>query len=264
MLRNVRLHILAGGIALLASAAPIAGCGSNVKTAATRAVSTPTSATSTTTSSRTAPAAVRPPTRAQALAFAARVQLRASDLPAFTAERGPASHTPVGGRVRAEFLGCLGAPPPRKHLAHSRSPTFESSTGNEQQEIFTATRVWRNQALAARQLAAAESANVRTCLSHALSTYLRLRAGGQVSFGKITVLAATPTAPGMSGAFGWTLTIPVNVHGIGVSVNASILGFQDGQGEVVMAAMGEPEPVGSTVQQRLFSRLLQRAKASRL
>lgn len=80
----------------------------------------------------------------------------------------------------------------------------------------------------------------------------------------ITIASAVLPAPGASHTFGWSVTLPLSAGGAGISVHFTLLGFQYGYGEAVLASVGTPEPVAATVQRRLFSLLLERAKESRL
>lgn len=260
---KVHSRILAGGIALLASAALTAGCGSTAKrVAATRTATTRTSGTA---SSATAPPAQRPPSRAQALAFVHRVQLRASDLPGFAAKRESESKSKEAA-FNARLNHCAGTHLPARDLAEASSPSFERKAGAVQSEFIRSfSAVAPSEKIAKRELAAIDSSRGRACLDRFLLSSLAKGVGKQgASLGTPTVSSLAPTASGVSATFGWQITIPMSVHGIIFSLHVSLRGFQIGQGELLLVAFSVPEPVSNATQQRLYSTLIERAKASRL
>lgn len=259
MVHAVRSRAALASVTLLAGAAPIAGCGSTAKTTAATQTKTVRTA-STRTTNRPKASVQSPPSRAQALAFVHHVRLHASDLPGFTAKPAPVTHTTLTKQLRSAFSSCLGTPLPHMRLAHSRSPRFESDAGAEL--IFTTARVWRSETSAVRQLTIARSARAGTCLTRTLTAYLKAGLRKRARIGTLTATRAAPQAPEMTGSFGWNLTVPIEAQGIALAMHASILGFQDGDGEAALTTLGVPEPISKTVQQHLFSLLLARAKAS--
>ena len=77
----------------------------------------------------------------------------------------------------------------------------------------------------------------------------------------MVVAAALAIAPGTSGGFGWRVTVPVELHDIQVPFYLDILGFVDRTARVTLFSSGAIRPFPASVEQQLFSLLLNRAKA---
>ena len=119
-------------------------------------------------------------------------------------------------------------------------------------------------AQAEKGLAALRSAHVRGCFTRYLNQLFRSEKFGGANVGPVTIQSGTPPAPGTSGGFGWRVTATFTVHGIKVPIYLDFLGFVDGPAEVTLLSSGLLRPFPATVQQKLFTTLLSRAKEHRL
>jgi hypothetical protein len=76
----------------------------------------------------------------------------------------------------------------------------------------------------------------------------------------VSIQSGIPPAPGTSGGFGWRVTATFTVHDIHVPIYLDFLGFVAGPAEVTLLSSGLLRPFPAEIQQRLYARLLARAK----
>ncbi len=245
----------------LAISALLAACASSSHPATTAAGARAT----------TAAGAARPLTKAQAIAFARAVNLRATDLPGFRVAPPEHEHeTPAEKRLEGEMLRCAGAPSAKaehaKELAEVKSPELKIEHDGIADSVSSSVGVARTAATTAKELAAIHSAHARVCVSHYLDQLFKGKAYQGAHFSPFSIASGTPPAPGTTGSFGWrisaTISTTVNTHRIAISFYFDILGFVYGQARVSLFSTGVVEPFPAAIQQRLFSLLLGRAKSA--
>jgi hypothetical protein len=246
-----------GVIALLALALAgeaLAACGSGAR-------STHTSASA---AARSSAAASTQLARRRALAFANAVNLTASDVSPFTPSSQNEGPSPSERQAERQLRRCAGPVASARGLAEVSSKNFELKRDVLQLGVSSEVDVAPSSAQAAQNLAAIRSAHVRSCFSRYLDDLFKgpQFAGGAVS--PVSIQSGTPPAPGTTGSFGWRAIAGFAVQGITIHVYLDMLGFVDGPAQVTLFSSGVLRPFPATVQERLFSLLLVRAKAHRL
>jgi hypothetical protein len=233
----------------LALACALPGCGGGGRSARKPVPVAPSTSTS---------------THAQAAAFAGAVNLKPTDVPGFAPSP---SHQPESSRERSlqrELQRCAGPLPFGGGVLDAQSPAFKLKRGVVDLSVSSEVAVARTSALAARALSALNAPHVRRCFSR----YLDVLLAGQRYRGAVpqpvSILTGTPPAPGASASFGWRVTASFSLKGITVSLYSDILGFVLGPARITLVSSGALRPFPATIQQRLYSLLLARARASAL
>lgn len=264
-------------IAFAATGGLLASCGNG---SSHRAVETATH-TANTTGAHASPqtgtpsGTIRPPTKAQAIAFARAVNLTAADVPGFKATpRHEREHeTPTEKRLERELTHCTGeslsAP---ANLVEESSKDFKLEHEILHFGVSSEVSVAQTPALAARELKAIRGGHVRECLSHYLDLLFKYQvlkeqaspANIDPNSISLSISHGTPPAPGATGSFGWRITATVAVHDIKLPVYIDILGFVDGPAEVSLSSSGILRPFPAATQEHLYLLLLKRAEAQSL
>jgi hypothetical protein len=205
------------------------------------------------------------PTRQRALAFASAVNLRAADVPGFTAsEHHHQSGSARERRLEKQMLRCAGVSGSAHGIAEQSSKSFQLKHDILDLSVSSEVSVQSSAAAASRGLAAIRSPHVRACFSRYLGQIFSGRRARGAAIGRVTIQSGTPPAPGTSGSFGWRVTASFDVHGIKVPIYLDFLGFVEGPSEVTLLSTGLLRPFPAAIQQQLYSLLLSRAKAHRL
>ncbi len=239
-------------LALAVSAALLAACGSSTQPAPR------------THAAAVAPTGARtsgPLTNPQAVAFARAVNLRAADVPGFTVSSEHETNTPREKRLERAMLRCAGSVGLRKGLAEVSSKAFELKRNILDLGVSSEVNVAHTSALAAEELAAIRSAHVRDCFSRYLDLLLEGQKFAGAAVGPVSIQSGTPPAPGTTGGFGWRVTATFTLQRVRVHLYLDLLGFVYGPARVTLFSSGALRPFPAAVQQRLFSLLLDRAKA---
>lgn len=201
------------------------------------------------------------PSRAQALAFARAVNLRAGDLPGFKA--GAVSKTTASERkMSAQLASCSGGVNPSRALIERDSPDLTAASGIVQADVSSEVEVLPSAALVAKDLAAVKSARGKACLERALNKEFAAMKVKGVKFGRVTVTTTQLPAVGASGSFALRFTISATIRGAKIPYYADFLGFTLGPAEVTLSALGFAQPVPGKDELGLFSVLLRRAQAA--
>jgi hypothetical protein len=251
-------------LALVPSCLLLCACGKGGYASTASHASTRTSAT--------APGATtkRPPTHAQALAFAHAVNLTAADVPGFTPTPNHHGESASERRLEQELRSCAGAQgsgvlqSSRSTLAEAGSPDFELKRGILDLTVSSEVGVARTSAEAAATLSAIRSPRVRACFSRYLSQLLRSEHLAGATVVGVSIASGTPPAPGTTGGFGWRVTATLSVRGIPLSFYLDILGFVDGPSQVMLFSSSVVRPFPASAQEHLYSLLLSRARAHSL
>ena len=171
------------------------------------------------------------PSRAQALAFARAVNLRAGDLPGFKA--GAVSKTTASERkMSAQLASCSGGVNPSRALIERDSPDLTAASGIVQADVSSEVEVLPSAALVAKDLAAVKSARGKACLERALNKEFAAMKVKGVKFGRVTVTTTQLPAVGASGSFALRFTISATIRGAKIPYYADFLGFTLGPAEV--------------------------------
>ncbi|HEX5223977.1 MAG TPA: hypothetical protein VFW29_02495 [Solirubrobacteraceae bacterium] len=200
-----------------------------------------------------------PPSDAQARSFAAAVNLRAGDLPGFTAtSRSQHKTTPAEESIERELASCAGGLGNALGSGEEASPQFKRKVNVLQVSVSSNVSFLPKAASADAQLKVLRSPHTRDCLGSYLRKLLsQSRAGAQVTH--VGVTQGTPPAPGSAGGFGWRLTAVFTVKRLNVPFYLDILGFLYKRAEVTLVSTGEALPFPAAIEERLFEMLLSRA-----
>ena len=203
--------------------------------------------------------------KAQALAFARAVNLRAADVPGFKASaKTPAEHESAAEkRLEEKLRGCLGVSGTKgvAEVAEAGSPEFKRALGPFSQTVSSSVSVATSAAGAARELKAMRAPGVPTCVAHYFELILKSKKLGHVTVAPVSVAAGSPPAPGTSGSFGWRFRSGLGIRGIEIPFTLDILGFIDGPAEVTFESFDLPRPLPASTEERLFTLLVQRARS---
>jgi hypothetical protein len=256
--------------ALLALAALLAGCGSDGPSPATGTATTTTAATAAAGSAATSPTTgvhtvvsthasqTARISRAQAVAFAHAVNLRASDIPGMQTSGQEGEHHGNG-----EVARCLGAAH-TDSLAEIRSLSFKSKNASgEGLGVQSEVTVLPSSAAAAREMAAFRTPRVKACVERIVERSLAKARTGRIAKSKPSFTWASADIPGTEGSYAVRVVMPFanNETGISASYYADILAFASGPAVVELVADGAPQPNSSPSEERLLSLLLIRAKS---
>jgi hypothetical protein len=205
----------------------------------------------------------RAPTPAQARAFGRAVNLTAADAPGFkpTSEGGNERETPAEKKFDRQLSRCAGGVGTKHQVADVQSKAFEREGHGEAQRLQSGVSIEQTPALAAKDLAAVRSKRARRCISHYASLVFQGHNRKGTHFGKVSVSAGSPPAPGTTGSFALRLTSSVTARGTRIPFYLDILGFVVGPAEVTLFTISLPGPFPAATEEQLFSLLVGRAKA---
>jgi hypothetical protein len=205
-------------------------------------------------------------TKAQAVAFARAVNLRAADLPRFRNLDLAPEPQPRTNTSDPEFARCVGVKPNR-YVASVQSPGFIHGRFRTQAELVTSkVIVLPTASLAARELTILNSARGRSCFAHLLiqpesasvtESHLRIN---RVSWSSPTL---PPAAHGFKVQAAGTLT-GIHTRNRPIHLYIDMLGFINGPAQIYMVATGWESPAQSSTERRLLSLLYSRAEAHKL
>jgi len=201
---------------------------------------------------------------AQTLAYARAVNIRAGDVPGFTAasERDREHESPSEKHFERRFLACAGLPGHGSgRSTEAGSPTFERKRGIVSASVSSSVSIAGSPLLASTEARAFAGRRLRACLARAFDGLMRAERPRGAQVGPVSVKYGSPPAPGASGSFGLRLTADVTVRSIPIPFYFDLLGFAYGRAEVTLFAIGLPAPFPATLEEELFSLLLRRAKA---
>ena len=212
---------LLGVLALCALSGVLAGCGVGQPSTAG-----PTTAPHATASS--ARGASRRPTKAEALAFARAVNLRAADIPeAVVSHR---KDRPDTARTRREFDRCERLVSHPRKLADLSSPTFTRGEELEKEDIGSGVEVVASRRLAAHAIAQLASRTVRDCAAHVLNSQFAGRIVRGAHFGRFTVSRLPVQAPGAAATVGLRISaaLMIPISEVSVPFYFDVLAFARG------------------------------------
>jgi hypothetical protein len=252
---------------LLATGGPLAGCGRGgaASTATAHPATTKTDHATQPRGAQAAPHAGGTLAKAAAQAFARAVNLEAADVPGFhvSSAHEHEPETSAEKRLKPELRHCFGLTGETKALVESGSRKFERSAGIASQSVDSEVTIGQT-ALTAKELGAIHSNRLPVCLSHYFDLLLASQNLHGATIGPVSSKEGSPPAPGMTGSYGLRFTATIALRGIRVPFYVDILGFSDGPAGVSLSSFGLPRPFPAALEERLFSLLVQRAKAHRV
>jgi hypothetical protein len=198
----------------------------------------------------------------QARAVATAINLRHADLPALK-QVGSISSTPEGASG-AQLSACAGGVPDRLAFANVSSPNFVSS-GEPSSTISSSTEIFPSAGLVATDLAAARSTRGQKCIQEALQDSLRSQAQKNETFTAKLSLRPAPVS-GADSAVEVRVAIVASVttkgKTVSVPLTADFIGFGWGQAEVTLSVMTTLAAPSTTLERKLCTVLVSRARAA--
>jgi hypothetical protein len=204
-------------------------------------------------------------TRAQAVAFAHAVNLRATDLPGFRVSPRHERETQTERHLQRKLLNCVGAGGAGRSapgLAEIGSPSFKRSSGIVAQEVSSSVSVARTSAQATRELAELRSGRTRQCLQSYLDLLFKGPAFRGAPVDHVSISLGVPPSFGTTGSFAWRISVIFTVRSIHVPFDLDVLGFVYGPSQVMLLSSGLPVPFPAAGQEHLFALLVARAMAA--
>ncbi len=243
--------------ALLASCTALAACGgqqtSSTSSSAYAVASAPASS-----------AGQRPPSRAQALAFAHAVNLTAADIP--EASLAPRETNLSNAREQREVRACLRSVQQGHTLAHATSPKLKRGHELEVEEIRSSVDVMSGERAIATEFAGVERAGVLECVAHVLTRNYADKAIRDARWGRFTISKLTLALPGVKVTIGIRVVATLNLaySEVSVPIYVDLLGFADGPAEVLLSTASVTQPMPAATEQEILELLLTRARAHSL
>jgi hypothetical protein len=208
-----------------------------------------------------------PPTKAQGTTAAKAINLVKADFGAgYTST--PSDPSTTSGAIPADVATCLGlsgsAAAASTSLVDVSSDDFAKGAPPNGVQVSSEVEVVASTKDAKKQLAAFQGDKASTCLGTSFEKTLKQQVGTStkgVTLGKVDVVKLSPSNAGTDGAFGFTLTIPVQGPGITINVMTEIRGFLKKHTEVTLLSLsyGSGDSVDSNA---LYGKLVDRAKGS--
>ncbi len=194
--------------------------------------------------------------KAQALAYAHAVNLRAADVPGTQASGIEREHPRDGQLAR-----CIAFAHPG-NIAEIRSPSFESKEPGEYLGVASEVNVLPSSAAAARVVAAFHTHRAQTCIERIVEHSLSKLNTNRVQPGKPSSTWTFANIPGTEGSYAARIVMPISSvrTGISTSYYIDVLGFASGPAVVELLVASIPQPYSSASEEQLFSLLLSRAK----
>lgn len=235
--------------AILLAAGLLAGCGGAA--ASVVGVTLPTS---------------RQVTKAQAVAYAHAVNLRAGDLPGFTST-GSETEAPKPGRYSLEYSRCRGGVNPARRIAEVFSPEFSAGRAFYGKIVRSTVEVWPTSAIVALNNTRLHSSRGRACLVRyleAVDKQIDRERKGREQIGPFTITIVPNPLPGVSHSFLTKIdeTRLLRTGAIRAHIYRDIFGFITGPAEIELEAIGFGHPIPAPTEKEALRLLYGRATAN--
>ena len=215
---------IAALLALAAIGGPLAACGSD------RGAATTGSAHAATAKAH----AEAKLTQAQAIALGRAVNLRATDVPGFTAAPEHKHETGAEKRLQRKLLVCVGPAGSEQGPGGTSSPSFARHSGIVQQGVSSSVNVAASSAAATKELAELRSQHTRACLQGYLDALFGGPTFKQGHVDHVSITLGVPPSFGTTGSFAWRIAVKFTIHSIQVPFYLDVLGFVYGPSQVML------------------------------
>ena len=233
-------------------------CGGGDGGASTAAPSTGAS-----TSSAPSPSpAPSPVTAASGQAAAEKINLRAADLPGYTAT--PATKEDKADAQEKASQACIGAST-GEPVAEFSSDDFEKGAALPSVQFASKVSFRDDAATVRSDLAAFSSEKASGCLStFAAQIFAGVNPTSGITFAAPEVTKMTPAAAGVDGAFGYSIKTIATAKGQKVPFVIEFLGASKGRTKLTLSVFAVGGPVPAAERDILFATLMQRTSANAL
>jgi hypothetical protein len=239
-------RLVGGPLAIVLAGLVMAGCGGTAR-------------------SRTgAVAGAEPVTRAQAFTYARAVNLRAGDLPGFSASEAEAE-APKPGPASLQGARCTGALDPRGRVAAIDSRMLETGRARSSRFIRSRIEVWPTHADVLFNSTKAHTARGRRCLRSTLeAARARLNRSRRGEIGPFRIASVPIAVPGLEPSYLTSIneTRLRRSGAVLIHIYRDIFAFVSGPAEVELEAVGFSRPLAASTEKKALATLLERARAN--
>jgi hypothetical protein len=207
-----------------------------------------------------------PPAKADATKAATSINLVKADFSAdFTST--PADNSQASnGALPEDVATCLGiskADAASHDVVDLDSDSFAKGAPPNGVQVSSEVEVVTSKAEAKKELTIFQGDKASGCLGKSFEKSLKEQIGATagVTLGKVEVTKLSPSTSGTDGAFGFSLTIPVQAPGITINVKTEVRGFLKKHTEVTLVSVSYGTG-GDIDNDAIYRKLVDRAKSS--
>jgi hypothetical protein len=225
----------------------IGGCGTGGGSATGAGATTPT-----------------PVTRAQAVSYGHAVNLRAGDVPGFSASEAEVE-APKPGPAGLEGARCTGALDPRRRTAAIESTTLEAGRVRAARFIRSRVEVWPTHADVVSNSSKAHTEHGRACLKRVFeAARARVNRNRQGAIGPFKIASAPISIPGLERSYLTSIneTRLRRSGAVLVHIYRDLFAFISGPAEVELEAVGFSHPLAASTEQQALEVIVARARAN--
>lgn len=252
-------RILCFVIVAIVVAATADGCGSTYSSATVAHATVPVSTAFV--------SSARPPSKADAVAYAHAVNLRSADLPTMVLV-SPEQTVATGGS--SSLSHCLGGAHSVGPITEMNGPTFKGNSALRREavlaRIYSTVAVMPSAALAAKDVEEGASRRGRACVAQYWKELDSNRATSRLTYGEVTLAPLPLALASVRHEYGNRVTIPTTVTATGAQVPRYVdsYEFAVGRADIQLTVIISPLPFPTSTERLLLSVLAARAKAHSL
>jgi hypothetical protein len=208
----------------------------------------------------------RPVTRTQALRYAHAVNLRAGDVPGFSASEAEVeAEAPQPGPADLEGARCTGALDPRRRIAAITSTTLAAGRTRSARFIRSSVEVWPTHADVIFNSSRAHTEHGRACFKadfEAARTRVNRRRHGAI--GPFRIGSAPVSIPGLERSYLTSIdeTRLRRSGAVLIHIYRDLFVFTSGPAEVELEAVGFSHPLATSTEKQALEVLVARARAN--
>jgi len=194
------------------------------------------------------------------LAIARAINLRAADVPDFTAQPGGSSGgSPFGPQINSTCSGLVATG--HRKATDASSPLFASSSGLQSEQVQSQVEIERSRRVVTHDLAVGRSRHTRVCIEDVLQGLTFTEQGTQVTFKNVRVTPLRVDISGANGTFGLRVRATISALSIGIPIDIDLIGAAVGRDEISLTTAGIDRGVPRKTDQRLTQLMVSRALA---
>lgn len=196
------------------------------------------------------------------LAIARAINLRAGDLPGFTAQA--VTSNPADNEIASRARRCPGITDPGGHpgAVKASSPMFQTGSGATSLQLQSNVEIERSSSVVASDLKRVQSEPVQSCLQQVFDGLsIPASNGVPVTIGGVQVTPLPTSRAGASASFGLRVVMVLSALGRSLPFTMDLFGYSVGRDEVSLVTYAVEQPFPPQAEQRLGALLVTRALA---
>jgi hypothetical protein len=196
-------------------------------------------------------------------AIAEAINLRASDVPAFSPQRSGnnSASSPLDARVKRSCAALEAGQAKHGYAVNTNSPMFVSASGVGEEEVQSAVAIEPSRRVVARDLALVRAPRLRDCLRNALEGLTFSIGGVSESITHVRVARLPVAATGADGGYGLRVVMFISALFVSVPVTLDVSEFAVGRDEISLVTGAVAESFPRQTERQLSSLLVSRALA---